>query len=915
MGLTRTATYSREMTIPGHRMDRERAPASAARREAERDPDVAPHHAAVLALQRQAGNRAVGTVLAREPAGTVDFKSRVTQPPKGAFAGRKLGSWGKYITSDLVATERIERNCATVEEATALARSLARPAAVVREKVYAPGDNADGTDAYLIYAITVDSLLAFDRDNTQWTASSLTTVRQDPAVPLEGFVTVDGTVIKPPAGKDGPARGGLLEQQTGSGAVDPFSGHREAFGEGLDKIKTGDPARDKEIFLRQFGLALEDTVFAVLAASETQAKAKQDTLTAGVPAEDVPVIEAELPKLIKVDADLRTARQKLQAFQEAARTHSDEFGVEDRPADPVAAQADVATAQQQVDDLSVQRNEIFARYPLLSQVDPVAFQAMPADQRATALRSASGQVLRDIETTRGNVLGKGVDVWELGPVVQATLVGLGIKDASFRTWALEKAKWERTKAIAFDIALGVLQVGLGIAASVFTAGLAGVALAAGALTVGVVGAATQTANYFKDKAAANTNLDKTQSLDPKDLDGQWAWIALAWIGVGLDAGTVVSALRTAAKEGWTVKAAAEYLTARVKNVPVDLFELAQRTLKPLTSESAHALLMQSVNPALRPRLGAVTVRVLEDKAFVQTYSSLAGEAVTIVSKDAKGATSIEVVVKETATPRAIADEATHLEQTLDPAKAERMAGLSEATKNWDKLTVPKQLQAYADKLELEADAMRTTLKTLSDEDEIADFNETLSALEERLGQVRKGLAETDPEKMLAHIPGFDPKQPPLLFAKARLPRTDGTWAGSPGNGLWYSNKPEVIAITGGEGVQFRNNYPVFKKWSKATVEIDFKQGDHFAQADAAFAKQLERRGLRDEYPEFFKSQGKALPRGECNVSAIKEWRIRKGLTWHHHQGVGEQMLMLPRDLHANIPHTGGHAVSKGTHSL
>ncbi|MGH7748344.1 MAG: HNH endonuclease, partial [Candidatus Dormibacteria bacterium] len=183
-------------------------------------------------------------------------------------------------------------------------------------------------------------------------------------------------------------------------------------------------------------------------------------------------------------------------------------------------------------------------------------------------------------------------------------------------------------------------------------------------------------------------------------------------------------------------------------------------------------------------------------------------------------------------------------------------------------------------------------------------------------QVRNALSESDPKKMLAKVPDFDPKQPPLLFAKARLPISDGHGVGTRGTGLWYSNKAEVKAITGGQGIPYRNNYPVFQKWAKQIVEIDFSQGGHAVQADKALAKQIVKKHLEAEFPaEFFTSRGKQLPKGKCNLDAMKEWRIQNRLTWHHHQGIGEQMLLLPRDLHANVPHTGGHAISKGTHSL
>jgi hypothetical protein len=229
---------------------------------------------------------------------------------------------------------------------------------------------------------------------------------------------------------------------------------------------------------------------------------------------------------------------------------------------------------------------------------------------------------------------------------------------------------------------------------------------------------------------------------------------------------------------------------------------------------------------------------------------------------------------------------------------------------WAKLKLSEQLPQFEAKLEIEIDAAKRSLAEVTDADDVADLKGTIEDLEKYLADVRAAMKETDPEAMLKRVPWWDPARPPWLFAKARLPKTNGRWSDPlrPGNCLWYSDHPDVQRITGGRGVPFRNNYPVFKDWAEATVVGDFSAADHFAQADRAWARQLERRGLRDEYPEFFKASG------EVNAAAVERWRVQYGYTWHHHQGEGELMLLLPRDLHANVPHTGGHARARGTHT-
>ncbi|GAB3904153.1 hypothetical protein GCM10029964_097240 [Kibdelosporangium lantanae] len=269
-------------------------------------------------------------------------------------------------------------------------------------------------------------------------------------------------------------------------------------------------------------------------------------------------------------------------------------------------------------------------------------------------------------------------------------------------------------------------------------------------------------------------------------------------------------------------------------------------------------------------------------------------------------------MKDTATPRGIADEAVHLEQSVDPEMAEKMGKLADLSPEaWGKLKLSEQLPQFEAKLEVEIDAAKRTMAASVDPDDIADLKGTIDDLEKYLENVRAAMKETDPEAMLKHLPWWDPARPPWLFAKARLPKTNGYWSNpaKPGNSLWYSEHPDVKRITGGEGIPFRDNYPVFKRWAEATVVCDFSEADHFAQADRAWARQLERRGLKSQYPEFFKANG------EVNAAAVERWRQQYGYTWHHHQGEGNLMLLLPRDLHANVPHTGGNAIARGTHDL
>ncbi|MEK3953169.1 hypothetical protein [Psychrobacillus sp. FSL K6-1464] len=56
--------------------------------------------------------------------------------------------------------------------------------------------------------------------------------------------------------------------------------------------------------------------------------------------------------------------------------------------------------------------------------------------------------------------------------------------------------------------------------------------------------------------------------------------------------------------------------------------------------------------------------------------------------------------------------------------------------------------------------------------------------------------------------------------RTRLPRNNGHWGGEPGNGKWYSDKPEVISITNGEGVEFAKSRPNFTPWSEGNIVFE-----------------------------------------------------------------------------------------------
>lgn len=139
----------------------------------------------------------------------------------------------------------------------------------------------------------------------------------------------------------------------------------------------------------------------------------------------------------------------------------------------------------------------------------------------------------------------------------------------------------------------------------------------------------------------------------------------------------------------------------------------------------------------------------------------------------------------------------------------------------------------------------------------------------------------------------------------RLPKS-GTWEGEKGNSKWFPNKEDVPSSANSEGrtwedilkdysidgIPFKNGEPDFSEVSKGTVEIEdfsterFGAGGNFDQADRKLAEQ----------------------RG-CTVEEVRQWRSENNYTWHEKQDC-KTMQKVPREVHHNVPHTGGISILK-----
>ncbi|QRK06296.1 HNH endonuclease [Archangium violaceum] len=132
--------------------------------------------------------------------------------------------------------------------------------------------------------------------------------------------------------------------------------------------------------------------------------------------------------------------------------------------------------------------------------------------------------------------------------------------------------------------------------------------------------------------------------------------------------------------------------------------------------------------------------------------------------------------------------------------------------------------------------------------------------------------------------GTRPANPNANRFGTQLPR-DGTWSGEKGNSAWSPdpNTPrgkEILEATGGKPIQFKDGYPDFSPYSQKTVTIDM-MGNHTSDFRDANVKA----GFGDtaDPPE--------------------------GMTWHHHED-GKRMMLVPKSINNNVPHTGGVSVVK-----
>jgi hypothetical protein len=807
-------------------------------------------------------------------------------PAPGQHNGQQVGKWGTRDPVPLMVGTRVMRDFGSYEEASAYARGIGCASALFEE---------DGF--FVVYLITNAPGFDFSSTRIQY-GLNISNVRATPGV--LALITVDGIPITPNYKRTSegyePNYDVYLTQTDRLGEqTDPFQGHIEAFGLGLDGIT------NKEKFLRQFELAMRDTALVMLDHSQNEANAKEHEMRKGISAADKNVVQRVAEDLARIDREISTHQWELRAVNAGG----DPKDTAENRAIQRRQQHDL---QNKIDELQVERRKAVLEYPILSQVDPADFLKLNDADRATALGDAALQVLVDIETTRTNILGGNLNLWLLAPLVRATKQGLGIAGGDPEAWINEKSSAEQTWDVGLKIALGVLQFGFAIAATAI-GGPVGAAFAVGALGLGVADAIIATDDYVTKRPASNTDINRDESLVTDDISGDLKWVVVAWVGVGLSFAEAVKAVRLV-KAG----ASADAVIARMaKQTGLDEDVLRQAFAKSALGKARpdefalQQILRSGMTDEVFAQLSDTPVVVLSDAEFSKMFGDTTAEAATVFNRAGSSELRATVYFRETGNPLQLREEALHLEQALDPEAAKRIEAMREVTTaKWSSMKLDAKLKVYRGKIELEIDAQMSLLNQGGDAEYAEDIQESLKSLRARLQETDDLLQDSKRLKQGPAPEWLTQDTATTLFAKPRLPRTNGTWiSGRPGNGLWKSDNPLVNAITNNEPIPFRNNRPVFAKWSKARVTIGEMSGawDDFAEADYQLAKR----------------NGWLKPNGEPNMSKAAEFRAGANtlgpngegikLTWHHHQG-GRTMMLIPTDLHANVPHTGGAAAAR-----
>jgi hypothetical protein len=352
--------------------------------------------------------------------------------------------------------------------------------------------------------------------------------------------TSDGVVLRPSQYNMPAAKRQLTPELMLKPGESPFAGFRERLGDGA-KQQLGN-----EELIAAFSAAMKKAAYDVLNTSEKEVEKKKDQFRdkKGTTSGEFKLIRDTAQKLVDKDAEI------LKAADEESTAN---MSIDPKSSDAAALRAQRDAARRRKEQHKADRKQIEQEYPMLARQDAKKILGSTDEQIAKMLGDDTLEIIRDIATARDDMLTGELDLWGVNSMVETTIAGCGIKDPQRRKVITDHAADVASgKAIKKGI-LTAFSIGLGLIAAFSTGGLAVVA-AAGALGLSTYDAMEATREYAIDKSAANTDLNPELALAAKDISGEWKWVFLAWVGVGLDIHSVASAVKGIKSAGDILKA-------------------------------------------------------------------------------------------------------------------------------------------------------------------------------------------------------------------------------------------------------------------------------------------------------------------------------------------------------------------------
>jgi hypothetical protein len=475
----------------------------------------------VLALQRQAGNRAVQALIARR-----------TDPPRAAS---------------------LQREPVTAESTSQRERVNALPQRI--RELLAPGGAAIAPEDYGTVLRIAEKLEGFSEDD--WV---LYQRRIDPTT--RGYERVEASVNRFLSRQK--AEREVLSRVEGTESlyqqVKSFKERRQELltpQHGTDRLLIEDPlfAAEYEAARASLQRNLENADFADVADYDAacgaylgvfRARAVELTLLALRASEQV--AEAELARYGRAEesADLFARLTKMRALvkeSNEARDWSMPSGVETFPVNPFQEQM-LHEAAEKSARAEAERWGQAERNPILKdpQLRTQALNVASVGELADVLRENAEARLADIRKTRANVLEDPDLVFKLDKIVALTLQELGASSGSIGDLIVKDHQQDISiRELVFGLALAALAIGLGL----LTFGGGAVAIIAGGagVLVSAYSFAEELDKYATASAAAHTAFDPELAVSSEEPTAVWA--ALALVGVGLDSAALVRALRAA----------------------------------------------------------------------------------------------------------------------------------------------------------------------------------------------------------------------------------------------------------------------------------------------------------------------------------------------------------------------------------